>query len=110
MEELKAYTLILGAKSSNLSACVSIYKSFCLLCLSVCTCSGVLYRVDLGEIPGLGKSKEICIFPGTGILRNSVWDSQMSGNFHRMSIVTQQCVVTINPVPYVFFVGNFWRK
>jgi len=27
-----------------------------------------------------------------------------------MSIVTQQCVVTISPVPYVFFVGIFWRK
>ena len=28
----------------------------------------------------------------------------------RMSIVTQQCVVTISPVPYVFFVGIFLRK
>ena len=28
----------------------------------------------------------------------------------RKSILTQQCVVTISRVPYVFFVGIFWRK
>ena len=31
-------------------------------------------------------------------------------NYKRKSILMQQCVVTISPVPYVFFVGIIWRK